>query len=136
MAFPILNIANTTLFSDIIGPRRQGIEQGLLQMSGSIARLFGPIVIRFKKVKSILEQPYFYSLLYSLHGPKLAWKMEILVISLTLILWFIYYKRITPLVKISDKKIIHNINVADVTPDPTALSLGSFMLSTISDQHT
>lgn len=48
LAFPMLNIANTTLFSDIIGPRRQGVEQGLLQMAGSVARLIGPLVIRLK----------------------------------------------------------------------------------------
>lgn len=47
-AFPILNIINTTLYGDVLGPRRQGTEQGILQIAGSSSRLFGPIAMRFK----------------------------------------------------------------------------------------
>jgi MFS transporter, ceroid-lipofuscinosis neuronal protein 7 len=46
LAFPVLNIAMNTLFSHILGPRRQGTQQGVFQMAGSIARLLGPLAIR------------------------------------------------------------------------------------------
>lgn len=36
VAFPSMNVALTTLFSKIIGPRRQGTEQGLLQVGLSL----------------------------------------------------------------------------------------------------
>ncbi|KAH7721066.1 Protein Y53G8AR.7 a [Aphelenchoides avenae] len=44
--FPIINLTLMTLFSKILGPRRQGTHQGVLQMSGSIARVIGPIAMR------------------------------------------------------------------------------------------
>lgn len=46
-AYPSINITMSTLFSRILGPRRQGTQQGLLQMSGSVARMVGPIGIRY-----------------------------------------------------------------------------------------
>lgn len=46
LALPTMNITLTTLFSKILGPRRQGTQQGILQMSGSAARMLGPIAIR------------------------------------------------------------------------------------------
>ncbi|CAK5028793.1 unnamed protein product [Meloidogyne enterolobii] len=47
LAFPSLNVSLNTLFSKIIGPRRQGFQQGLLQMAGGAARMVGPVVIRY-----------------------------------------------------------------------------------------
>uniref|UniRef100_A0AC34GJH5 Uncharacterized protein n=1 Tax=Panagrolaimus sp. ES5 TaxID=591445 RepID=A0AC34GJH5_9BILA len=41
-AFPIMNITVTTLFSKILGPRRQGTQQGIFQVSGGVARMIGP----------------------------------------------------------------------------------------------
>lgn len=82
LAFPTLNIAMTTLFSKILGPRRQGTQQGALQMSGGVARMVGPMAI---------------SSLYSLYGPTMAWNCELLVISATLVLWAVCYYRMVPL---------------------------------------
>ncbi|KAI1719639.1 major facilitator superfamily domain-containing protein [Ditylenchus destructor] len=82
LAFPTLNIAMNTLFSKIIGPRWQGTQQGILQVSGGLARMVGPVLI---------------SILYSTYGPTMAWKMEILVITFTLISWLIFYRRMVPL---------------------------------------
>lgn len=48
-AVPLLNIINPTLYSEIIGPRRQGTEQSFLQISGAISRFVGPITIRYFK---------------------------------------------------------------------------------------
>ncbi|KAE9550505.1 hypothetical protein FO519_006279 [Halicephalobus sp. NKZ332] len=81
-AFPTMNITTTTLFSKVLGPRRQGTQQGIFQVSGGVARMVGPISI---------------SVLYSQYGPRMAWHMEILVISLTLISWLIFYRRMIPL---------------------------------------
>uniref|UniRef100_A0A914LCQ6 Major facilitator superfamily (MFS) profile domain-containing protein n=3 Tax=Meloidogyne TaxID=189290 RepID=A0A914LCQ6_MELIC len=81
-AFPILNIAMNTLFSHIIGPRRQGTQQGFFQISGSIARMIGPIGM---------------STLYTMYGPRMAWTMELLIIGITTLLWIIFYKRMVPL---------------------------------------
>jgi len=82
LSFPVLNIAMTTLFSTILGPRRQGTQQGVLQMSGGVARMVGPVVI---------------SSLYSLYGPTMAWNCELLVIGVTLLLWAAFYCRMVPL---------------------------------------
>jgi hypothetical protein len=56
-------------------------------MCGSLARLSGPIVI---------------SNLYSSHGPRWAWLVEIVVLTLTILLWIICYKRMVPL-KLEDE---------------------------------
>uniref|UniRef100_A0A914YT60 Major facilitator superfamily (MFS) profile domain-containing protein n=1 Tax=Panagrolaimus superbus TaxID=310955 RepID=A0A914YT60_9BILA len=80
-AFPIMNITTTTLFSKVLGPRRQGLQQGLFQVSGGVARMVGPIVI---------------SILYTSSGPRWAWHLEILVIGITLLFWFIFYRRMIP----------------------------------------
>ncbi|CAK5106238.1 unnamed protein product [Meloidogyne enterolobii] len=82
LAFPSLNVSLNTLFSKIIGPRRQGFQQGLLQMAGGAARMVGPVVI---------------SVLYSAYGPQSAWLMEMGVISLNLALLFTCYGRMIPL---------------------------------------
>ena len=81
-AFPTINITNTTLFSKVLGPRRQGTQQGIFQASGGIARTVGPIVV---------------SVLYTKYGPRMAWIMEIVVISLTLLSWLVFYRRMVPL---------------------------------------
>uniref|UniRef100_A0A914BY76 Uncharacterized protein n=1 Tax=Acrobeloides nanus TaxID=290746 RepID=A0A914BY76_9BILA len=51
-------------------------------MFGSSARMVGPIAI---------------STLYSGYGPRMAWIMEIIVIFSTLLLWYIFYRRMVPL---------------------------------------
>ncbi|KAI6205139.1 hypothetical protein M3Y94_00758700 [Aphelenchoides besseyi] len=61
LCFPNINITVGTLFSNILGPRFQGTQQGIMQMSGSFARLTGPIII---------------SSLYSTYGPRHAWSMK------------------------------------------------------------
>lgn len=82
LAFPTMNITTTTLFSKVLGPRRQGTQQGIFQVSGGLARMIGPISI---------------SVLYAQYGPRMAWNMEILVISSAFICWCIFYKRMVPL---------------------------------------
>ncbi|CAD5230031.1 unnamed protein product [Bursaphelenchus okinawaensis] len=88
-AFPNVNICLNTLFSKIIGPRRQGTQQGWLQVSGALARMFGPVVA---------------SNLYSTYGPQFAWGFVIAVIGTVLISWFIFYQRMVPLQLDKDEK--------------------------------
>ncbi|KAH7700050.1 Protein F27D9.2, partial [Aphelenchoides avenae] len=45
LAYPFMNIALMTLFSKILGPRRQGTQQGIMQTFGSAARMTGPVAI-------------------------------------------------------------------------------------------
>ena len=45
-AFPILNITLPTILSILLDSKNQGTQQGILQMSGSIARMLGPILLR------------------------------------------------------------------------------------------
>ncbi|CAD5234076.1 unnamed protein product [Bursaphelenchus xylophilus] len=81
-AFPNVNICLNTLFSKIIGPRRQGTQQGWLQVSGALARMFGPVVA---------------SNVYSTYGPQYAWGVVIAVIGLVLSLWIVFFERMVPL---------------------------------------
>uniref|UniRef100_A0A915D1K5 Major facilitator superfamily (MFS) profile domain-containing protein n=1 Tax=Ditylenchus dipsaci TaxID=166011 RepID=A0A915D1K5_9BILA len=57
IAFPNINVTMNTLFSRIIGPRMQGTQQGLLQMSGGTARMAGPLLVGY---------------LYTQQGPRLV----------------------------------------------------------------
>uniref|UniRef100_A0A183C112 MFS domain-containing protein n=1 Tax=Globodera pallida TaxID=36090 RepID=A0A183C112_GLOPA len=82
LAFPNINVSLNTLFSKVIGPRRQGTQQGLLQMSGGFARMLGPVLI---------------SSLYTSFGPQSAWMVELTVVSATLALWMMLFGRMVPL---------------------------------------
>jgi len=82
IGFPSVNVTLITIFSRILGPRRQGTEQGVLQMSGSAARLLGPVLI---------------ASLFVDHGPMVVWLAEIGIVALTLLLWLVFYPRMVPL---------------------------------------
>ncbi|CEF61823.1 Major facilitator superfamily and Major facilitator superfamily domain, general substrate transporter and Major facilitator superfamily domain-containing protein [Strongyloides ratti] len=89
MGFPIINIAMNTLFSKILGPRRQGTQQGFMQMFGGCGQLIGPIVT---------------STIYTNFGPRYVWITEIIFITLTISLWLIFFKRMVPL-KFGNNKV-------------------------------
>ncbi|KAK6748793.1 hypothetical protein RB195_001428 [Necator americanus] len=84
--FAFSNVVLPTLYSKIIGPRRQGTMQGIFQMSGSVARMTIPILLNF---------------VYTYSGPKGVWQVEITLLSLTLVLWFMFLPRLVPLEKLS-----------------------------------
>lgn len=94
LSFPLLTLTMNSLFSKIIGPRRQGKQQGLLQVSSGVARMTAPIAA---------------SSLYSAFGPRPVWILEILVITLTLSAWAIMYKRMVPL-KVPERPEINSIS--------------------------
>ncbi|CAD5229691.1 unnamed protein product [Bursaphelenchus okinawaensis] len=82
LAFPGVNLSMNTLYTQIIGPRRQTTLQGIQQMFGSVARLTGPLII---------------SSIYQAYGPTISWDIEIVVIAFTIIVHIVYRKRLVPL---------------------------------------
>ncbi|CAJ0573371.1 unnamed protein product, partial [Mesorhabditis spiculigera] len=82
LAFPIINVTMTVVYSDVIGPRDQGTMQGIILLAGSMARLMGPLF-----VASFFESS----------GMKLPWIIEIAMSLGCAMLWIIYYKRMVPL---------------------------------------
>uniref|UniRef100_A0A1I7WUP3 MFS domain-containing protein n=1 Tax=Heterorhabditis bacteriophora TaxID=37862 RepID=A0A1I7WUP3_HETBA len=59
--FPLVNVSMNTLFSKILGSRRQGTMQGIMLMSGSLARTLGPLLV---------------STLFEQYGPEPVWGLE------------------------------------------------------------
>lgn len=82
IAFPALNVAIITLYSQILGPRRQGTLQGIFQISGGTARMLGPFVL---------------GNLYAHFGPRMTWNVEIGVLGITVTVWVIFYRKMVPL---------------------------------------
>ncbi|KAI6192057.1 hypothetical protein M3Y97_00294900 [Aphelenchoides bicaudatus] len=80
--FPSINITLNTLFSKILGPRRISTHQGLLQTTGAVARLTGPLLI---------------SSLYTISGLRLSWTLEIILLSFVIVCWLKFYDRMVPL---------------------------------------
>uniref|UniRef100_A0A0N4ZEU1 MFS domain-containing protein n=1 Tax=Parastrongyloides trichosuri TaxID=131310 RepID=A0A0N4ZEU1_PARTI len=98
IAFPIINVAMNTLYSKIIGPRRQGTMQGIMQVSGAASRILGPITV---------------GSLYQGIGPQAAWGIEFGVIFLNILLLAIFHKRLIPLQIPTENKGIVNSNLED-----------------------
>ncbi|CAD5233631.1 unnamed protein product [Bursaphelenchus xylophilus] len=82
VSYCVINITLETLFSKVLGPRRQAAHQGFLEMTEGAARFSGPVLI---------------SSLYTAFGPRAAWVAEIVVLSTAVSLWLIFYKRLVPL---------------------------------------
>lgn len=99
LSFPLLTITMNSLFSKILGPRRQGKQQGFLQMSSAFARMIGPLSS---------------SALYSLFGPRPVWALQLLVIAITLLAWIATYRRMVPM-KLSDKSETASISTTKTT---------------------
>ncbi|ETN75022.1 transporter, major facilitator family protein [Necator americanus] len=80
--FPVVNVSMNTLFSKILGARRQGTMQGIMLMSGSLARTLGPLLV---------------SWLFQTHGPIPVWGIELGTLGGALLLWLVLYRRLVPL---------------------------------------
>ncbi|KAJ1368810.1 Major facilitator super domain-containing protein 8 [Parelaphostrongylus tenuis] len=89
----VMNIAVTTLYSEIIGPRRQGTHQGVFQMAGSIGRLVAPLLT---------------SALYTKFGPRIPWIVVIVQISVMISLWMAFFKKMVPFHKKMQSTSEHN----------------------------
>ncbi|KIH57555.1 hypothetical protein ANCDUO_12254, partial [Ancylostoma duodenale] len=81
-AVSVMNIAVTTLYSEIIGPRRQGTLQGIFQLAGSIGRMVAPLLTSF---------------LYTAFGPQVPWITEVALICTTIALWIVFRNKMVPL---------------------------------------
>ncbi|KAI6189704.1 hypothetical protein M3Y97_00037600 [Aphelenchoides bicaudatus] len=77
-SFPLCEINLNILFSKILGNIKQGTLQSLMIISGEILTIFGPIL--FTKV-------------YTASGPTHLWQFEIFVLSISIVLWLIFYRR-------------------------------------------
>lgn len=82
LCFPIITVTINILFSMVLGPVPISFQQGMLNFSGSLARISGPIAV---------------SALYSAFGPQAAWSLEFIVLGTNLIAWIYLYKRMVPL---------------------------------------
>uniref|UniRef100_A0AC35GPL4 Uncharacterized protein n=1 Tax=Panagrolaimus sp. PS1159 TaxID=55785 RepID=A0AC35GPL4_9BILA len=80
---PNLNVSFGALFSKIIGPRQQTIEQGWLQVAGTAGRMIGSVSM---------------SALQSKYGPKWVWNVQIALILITLSCWITMKQRMIPLI--------------------------------------
>ncbi|CAJ0605289.1 unnamed protein product [Cylicocyclus nassatus] len=81
-AVSVMNIAVTTLYSEIIGPRRQGTLQGYFQLAGSLGRMFAPLITSY---------------MYSGFGPKAPWILEVAQMCTIITLWIVFRKKMVPL---------------------------------------
>ncbi|KAK0408404.1 hypothetical protein QR680_003935 [Steinernema hermaphroditum] len=89
LGYPVIDLCNNTVYGRVLGPRRQGFMQGILQVSSGIARIVGPLSI---------------GVIYSTYGPKLIWIVEIVVIVVTILLWIVFYRRLVTLQVVSVKE--------------------------------
>ncbi|VDM83278.1 unnamed protein product [Strongylus vulgaris] len=81
-AFPFTGSPSGALYSEILGPRRQGMMQGLHSFGGSISQFIAPIVITY---------------LFHHSGYKYVMVVQICTIGLALLLVIAFYKRLVPL---------------------------------------
>uniref|UniRef100_A0A915HV14 Uncharacterized protein n=1 Tax=Romanomermis culicivorax TaxID=13658 RepID=A0A915HV14_ROMCU len=61
IGFPVANASLSTLLSKIVGPRKQGIMQGIYVTTGGSARLLGPLLTSFIFIR---------------YGPQYAWLLS------------------------------------------------------------
>ncbi|KAI6177485.1 hypothetical protein M3Y97_00912800 [Aphelenchoides bicaudatus] len=78
MAVPLCEINLNILASKVLGNIKQGTLQSFMNISADILTIFSPIL--FTKV-------------YTLSGPKYLWLLQIGILSISLILWLICFKR-------------------------------------------
>lgn len=82
IAFPFLAAPVGILFSEILGPRKQGVMQGINEIGGCIARCITPIL---------------QSMLFESSGYLFPVVMNLTMLTVGLILLAMFYTRITPL---------------------------------------
>ncbi|CAJ0605287.1 unnamed protein product [Cylicocyclus nassatus] len=82
VAISVMNIALTTLYSEVIGPRRQGTFQGYFQMAAAMGSMLAPLIT---------------SNLYAGYGPKAPWILVIMLICTIIVLWVAFHRKMVPL---------------------------------------
>uniref|UniRef100_A0A914VZ74 Major facilitator superfamily (MFS) profile domain-containing protein n=1 Tax=Plectus sambesii TaxID=2011161 RepID=A0A914VZ74_9BILA len=71
-----------TLYSQILGPRKQGTMQGVFMFTGSLARCLAPV---------------FVTAMFEAYGPIWPWAVEAFLIAMGVVFVLIAYKRLIPL---------------------------------------
>ncbi|GMT18877.1 hypothetical protein PFISCL1PPCAC_10174, partial [Pristionchus fissidentatus] len=82
ICLPMLNNSLQALYSRVLGDGPQGTMQGVNQAVGSIARIFGPLLMSWT---------------FSQWGPQATWALNIGLIGITIGVWIIACKRLVPL---------------------------------------
>ncbi|UMM42486.1 hypothetical protein L5515_018301 [Caenorhabditis briggsae] len=90
VAYTIMNITVTTLYSKVVGPRPQGTYQGVYQTAGSFGRMLAPLLMSYT---------------YTVFGPSVPWLVLIISYILLIALWIVLRERMVPFDKYKAKKI-------------------------------
>uniref|UniRef100_A0A1I7Z5F8 MFS domain-containing protein n=1 Tax=Steinernema glaseri TaxID=37863 RepID=A0A1I7Z5F8_9BILA len=78
---PLYGNSTKIILTKLLGPGKQGKSQGLTQSACSISKVGGPIILSF---------------LFANYGPQPNWLLQMLFALVLLILWVVYYKRMSP----------------------------------------
>uniref|UniRef100_A0AC35U2B7 MFS domain-containing protein n=1 Tax=Rhabditophanes sp. KR3021 TaxID=114890 RepID=A0AC35U2B7_9BILA len=80
--FPYTFNPNSTLYSDVLGPRRQNSMMGVFEAVGAFARVIGPIIGGY---------------LFNISGPKYTMIFQSVLLVLAIFTIVFYWKRLVPL---------------------------------------
>uniref|UniRef100_A0AC35TQ79 MFS domain-containing protein n=1 Tax=Rhabditophanes sp. KR3021 TaxID=114890 RepID=A0AC35TQ79_9BILA len=80
--FPFTFNPNNTLYSDVLGPRRQNSMMGIFEAVGAFARVIGPMIGGY---------------LFNISGPKYTMIFQTVLLVLAVLTIFIFWKRLVPL---------------------------------------
>ncbi|VDM54901.1 unnamed protein product [Angiostrongylus costaricensis] len=97
ITFAVDNVVLPTLFSKVIGPRRQ-----VTFAPWNEVRNFGSFVEMSPCLNS--------SALYDYWGPRVIWQLQIAQLGFTLVLWLIFLRRLVPLEKFSRSAAVKRDN--------------------------
>ncbi|CAJ0939979.1 unnamed protein product, partial [Mesorhabditis belari] len=106
--FPIINIALTTLFSKVIGPRAQGTLQGLFQVAGCISKMSSPTILGST---------------YTVGGPRLVWILQITQLISVLFLWIIFRRKMIGMQERVDEQLEKECKDCEEKEDKTKLEI-------------
>uniref|UniRef100_A0A914P5S0 Uncharacterized protein n=1 Tax=Panagrolaimus davidi TaxID=227884 RepID=A0A914P5S0_9BILA len=91
IGIPLLSINLDILYSKVLGPIKQGVLQGIFLSCGEIINIFGPIIV---------------TIVYTLSGPRWIWLFVIGISFICILLCCIFYQRLIPFSKRTQKKIL------------------------------
>uniref|UniRef100_F1L2W5 Major facilitator superfamily domain-containing protein 8 n=1 Tax=Ascaris suum TaxID=6253 RepID=F1L2W5_ASCSU len=89
-AFPFLAAPLGTVFSEILGPRKQGMMQGVFEFGGSFARCIAPIIL---------------TILFEASGYLWPTVIHFLMLLIGLVFLLVFYRRIVPLKLIPERGV-------------------------------
>ncbi|VDL72390.1 unnamed protein product [Nippostrongylus brasiliensis] len=82
VSFPFTGSPSGTLYSQILGPRKQGMMQGIHSFAGSMAQCVAPVLMTY---------------LFQISGYKYVMLTQIVTLTIALLLVIIFYNRLVPL---------------------------------------